>query len=85
MILEEVKESGHESPFQQMLKEVGGELEKIDRIREVIGGKKEAIIELPTIVCIGDQSTGKSSVLESISRVELPKGNHMVTKAPLMI
>ena len=42
-------------------------------------------IQLPTIVVIGDQSSGKSSVLESISRVELPKGAGCVTKCPLIM
>ena len=38
---------------------------------------------IPTIVVIGDQSHGKSSVLENIARISLPKGNGCVTKTPL--
>ena len=40
---------------------------------------------LPIIVVIGDQSSGKSSVLESISRITLPKGEGMVTRCPLVM
>ncbi len=41
-------------------------------------------IELPSIVVIGSQSSGKSSVLESIVGHEfLPKGQNMVTRRPL--
>ncbi|KAI9224492.1 P-loop containing nucleoside triphosphate hydrolase protein [Blastocladiella britannica] len=39
---------------------------------------------LPSIVVIGSQSSGKSSVLEAIvGREFLPKGNNMVTRRPL--
>ncbi|KAJ7227045.1 P-loop containing nucleoside triphosphate hydrolase protein [Mycena pura] len=41
-------------------------------------------LKLPSIVVIGSQSSGKSSVLESIVGHEfLPKGNNMVTRRPL--
>ena len=32
-------------------------------------------LDLPTIVFIGDQSTGKSSVLEALSNVQLPRSD----------
>ncbi|KAF8902325.1 P-loop containing nucleoside triphosphate hydrolase protein [Mucidula mucida] len=41
-------------------------------------------LKLPSIVVIGSQSSGKSSVLESIVGHEfLPKGNNMVTRRPI--
>lgn len=41
-------------------------------------------IKLPSIVVIGSQSSGKSSVLESIvGREFLPKGSNMVTRRPI--
>lgn len=44
------------------------------------------IVPLPTIVVIGSQSSGKSSVLETIVGKDfLPKGQNMVTKRPLEI
>ena len=51
---------------------------KIIHIRKLLNGIKMegTIIELPSIVVIGSQSSGKSSVLESIVGHEfLPKGN----------
>ena len=60
-------------------------LDKVDKIREVLGNENDVDISLPTIVVIGDQSSGKSSVLESISGVNLPKGGGCVTKCPLIM
>lgn len=43
-------------------------------------------IELPQIVVVGAQSTGKSSVLESIVGKDfLPRGNGIVTRCPLVL
>ena len=43
-------------------------------------------IELPQIVVVGAQSSGKSSVLESIvGRDFLPRGNGIVTRCPLVL
>ena len=43
-------------------------------------------IELPQIVVVGAQSTGKSSVLESIvGRDFLPRGSGIVTRCPLVL
>uniref|UniRef100_A0A1I8G129 Dynamin-type G domain-containing protein n=1 Tax=Macrostomum lignano TaxID=282301 RepID=A0A1I8G129_9PLAT len=42
-------------------------------------------IRLPAIAVVGDQSVGKSSVLEAISGVELPRGTGIVTRCPLML
>ena len=42
-------------------------------------------IELPTIVVVGDQSSGKSSVLESLARISLPRGQGICTRVPLVM
>lgn len=43
-------------------------------------------VELPQIVVLGSQSTGKSSVLESIvGRDFLPRGSGIVTRCPLVL
>ena len=43
-------------------------------------------IELPQIVVVGAQSSGKSSVLESIvGRDFLPRGSGIVTRCPLIL
>ncbi|KAF4075102.1 hypothetical protein AMELA_G00230790 [Ameiurus melas] len=43
----------------------------------------EEDLSLPTIAVIGDQSSGKSSVLEALSGVALPRGSGIVTRCPL--
>lgn len=55
-------------------------LDAVDKLRAM--GAVEEGINLPTIVVVGDQSSGKTSVLESLSGVELPKG---LTRVPLIL
>ena len=71
--------------LKKMIASVRPWLDKIDKIREVLGTANEVPISLPTIVVIGDQSSGKSSVLESVSGINLPKGGGCVTKCPLIM
>ena len=42
-------------------------------------------IQLPTIVVVGDQSSGKSSVLESLAAISLPRGQGICTRVPLIM
>ncbi|GMH13071.1 hypothetical protein Nepgr_014912 [Nepenthes gracilis] len=42
-------------------------------------------IQLPTIVVVGDQSSGKSSVLESLAEISLPRGQGICTRVPLIM
>ncbi|XXG51094.1 hypothetical protein AAC387_Pa02g4947 [Persea americana] len=42
-------------------------------------------IQLPTIVVVGDQSSGKSSVLESLAGISLPRGQGICTRVPLIM
>lgn len=58
-------------------------LDIYDEIREILKDIKK--IELPKIVVVGDQSSGKSSVLESITGINLPRGENTVTKCPIII
>ncbi|KAF4730049.1 vacuolar protein sorting-associated protein 1, partial [Perkinsus olseni] len=52
----------------------------VDELRDV-GLQK--IINLPRIVVVGTQSSGKSSVLESIVGLDfLPRGDGVVTRRP---
>ncbi|XP_050955769.1 interferon-induced GTP-binding protein Mx3 [Labeo rohita] len=55
-------------------------IDLIDTLRSV-GIQKD--LALPTIAVIGDQSSGKSSVLEALSGVGLPRGTGIVTRCPL--
>uniref|UniRef100_UPI00358E4A04 interferon-induced GTP-binding protein Mx-like isoform X2 n=1 Tax=Myxine glutinosa TaxID=7769 RepID=UPI00358E4A04 len=57
-------------------------LDLIDNLRAV---GVEQDVALPTVAVIGDQSSGKSSVLESLSGVQLPRGNGIVTRCPLAL
>ncbi|XP_076129159.1 interferon-induced GTP-binding protein Mx2-like isoform X3 [Alosa pseudoharengus] len=57
-------------------------LDLIDSLR-MIGIDQD--LTLPAIAVIGDQSSGKSSVLEALSGVALPRGSGIVTRCPLML
>ncbi|KAF5901384.1 interferon-induced GTP-binding protein Mx3-like, partial [Clarias magur] len=57
-------------------------LDLIDSLR-LIGIEED--LALPTIAVIGDQSSGKSSVLEALSGVALPRGSGIVTRCPLQL
>jgi hypothetical protein len=52
-------------------------LDKIDELRAIgVGG----LVELPQIIVCGNQSSGKSSVLEAISRVRFPAKSNVCTR-----
>ncbi|KAF5897562.1 seizure protein 6 isoform X1, partial [Clarias magur] len=55
-------------------------IDLIDSLR-ALGVEKD--LALPAIAVIGDQSSGKSSVLEALSGVALPRGSGVVTRCPL--
>ncbi|XP_067359315.1 interferon-induced GTP-binding protein Mx-like [Channa argus] len=55
-------------------------IDLIDSLRS-LGVEKD--LALPAIAVIGDQSSGKSSVLEALSGVALPRGTGIVTRCPL--
>jgi hypothetical protein len=53
----------------QLQQEQSKLLDKIDELRTIgVGG----LVELPQLIVCGNQSSGKSSVLEAISRVRFP-------------
>ncbi|XP_068598573.1 interferon-induced GTP-binding protein Mx-like [Brachionichthys hirsutus] len=55
-------------------------IDLIDSLRS-LGVERD--LALPAIAVIGDQSSGKSSVLEALSGVALPRGSGIVTRCPL--
>mgnify|MGYP002385736692 FL=1 len=59
-------------------------MDKIDQARVLLAPNSYGI-EFPSVIVVGDQSSGKSSLLESLSMVELPKGNGIVTRCPLVL
>eukprot|EP00268_Persea_americana_P039695 TRINITY_DN3931_c0_g1_i3.p1 TRINITY_DN3931_c0_g1~~TRINITY_DN3931_c0_g1_i3.p1 ORF type:complete len:688 (+),score=128.68 TRINITY_DN3931_c0_g1_i3:293-2356(+) len=58
-------------------------LNTVDGLRH-LNVMKEGI-NLPTIVVVGDQSSGKSSVLESLAGISLPRGQGICTRVPLVL
>jgi replication fork clamp-binding protein CrfC len=64
-----------------------GVIETMNHIQQALAGAKmKFAIELPRIAVIGSQSSGKSSVLESIVGEEiLPRGVGIVTRCPLIL
>uniref|UniRef100_A0A8C2B1B4 Interferon-induced GTP-binding protein MxE-like n=1 Tax=Cyprinus carpio TaxID=7962 RepID=A0A8C2B1B4_CYPCA len=57
-------------------------IDLVDSLR-ALGLEKD--LNLPAIAVIGDQSSGKSSVLEALSGVSLPRGTGIVTRCPLVL
>lgn len=57
-------------------------LDCFDKIR---GHLAESGVDIPSICSVGCQSAGKSSVLESIAGIQLPRGEGTVTRCPIMI
>jgi GTP-binding protein EngB required for normal cell division len=61
-------------------------IKRMIEVRNLLKIADSSTLTLPTIVVIGSQSSGKSSVLEAIvGREFLPKGSNMTTKRPLEI
>lgn len=58
-------------------------LDTIDQLREVLG--REEGISLPSLAVIGKQSAGKSTLLERLSGIQLPQGEGMVTRCPMVM
>ncbi|KAL8155597.1 dynamin-related protein 4C-like [Apium graveolens] len=58
-------------------------LDAIDKLRNL--KVMQEGIQLPTIVVVGDQSSGKSSVLESLAGISLPRGQGICTRVPLIM
>ncbi|XP_071736608.1 dynamin-related protein 4C-like [Rutidosis leptorrhynchoides] len=58
-------------------------LDAVDKLRSL--NVTQEGISLPTIVVVGDQSSGKSSVLESLAGIRLPRGEGLCTRVPLVM
>ncbi|KAL5966436.1 Dynamin-1-like protein [Taenia solium] len=58
----------------------------INKLQDVFNTVGSEVLQLPQIVVIGSQSSGKSSVLENIvGRDFLPRGSGIVTRRPLVL
>ncbi|KAF6385169.1 MX dynamin like GTPase 2 [Rhinolophus ferrumequinum] len=70
------------SLFSQYEEKVRPCIDLIDSLR-ALGVEQD--LALPAIAVIGDQSSGKSSVLEALSGVALPRGSGIITRCPLVL
>ena len=58
----------------------------INKLQDVFGAIGHHSIDLPQITVVGSQSSGKSSVLESlVGRDFLPRGAGICTRRPLVL
>ncbi|XP_047004561.1 dynamin-1-like protein [Schistocerca americana] len=58
----------------------------LNKLQDVFGAVGVQCVQLPQIVVVGTQSSGKSSVLEGfVGRSFLPRGVGMVTRRPLLL
>ena len=58
----------------------------INKLQDVFNTVGTETIQLPQIIVVGSQSSGKSSVLEAIvGRDFLPRGSGIVTRRPLVL
>ena len=48
-------------------------------------GVEDLVLPLPKIVVVGDQSTGKSSLIEGMSEIKVPRSSGTCTRCPLEI
>ncbi|KAI1289906.1 Dynamin-A [Halotydeus destructor] len=80
--------------FGQLLKEENDVIEMDDlisvtnQLRDLLGGleNKQLVLSLPLIVVVGDEASGKSSVIEAIvGREFLPRGPGIVSRCPLIV
>ncbi|XP_015490217.1 interferon-induced GTP-binding protein Mx-like isoform X1 [Parus major] len=77
---EEDKQAAEQTLYNQYEEKIRPCIDLVDSLR-ALGVEKD--LSLPAIAVIGDQSSGKSSVLEALSGVALPRGNGIVTRCPL--
>lgn len=60
----------------------GRVLEAITNAEALLGRQQ---IDFPRIAVFGDESTGKSSMLEAICKIPFPRGNSTVTRCPTLL
>ena len=58
-------------------------IQGVQKLRQL--GVEDLDLPLPKIVVVGDQSTGKSSVIESLSEIQVPRSAGTCTRCPLEI
>ena len=56
-------------------------LDTLNRIRELSGGE----LDLPQLCVVGDQSSGKSSLLKALTEVDFPAKAKLCTRVPIVV
>eukprot|EP00752_Nemacystus_decipiens_P018763 g16823.t1 len=59
------------------------ELSALEQLRALLQGNDE--VSIPGVVVAGAQSAGKSSVLEALGGMKLPRGQNITTRVPLVL
>ncbi|CAM9632678.1 unnamed protein product [Bubo scandiacus] len=77
---EQDKQAAEHTLYNQYEEKIQPCIDLVDSLR-ALGIEND--LALPAIAVIGDQSSGKSSVLEALSGIALPRGNGIVTRCPL--
>ena len=79
---EEDERTGEQAARDDQMMMLTKKMIEIRNILQVVG--QQSALILPSIVVIGSQSSGKSSVLEAVVGHEfLPKGSNMITRRPI--
>lgn len=63
--------------------QLGVYLEAMEKLRALLEGNDE--VSVPGVVVAGAQSAGKSSVLEALGGMKLPRGQNITTRVPLVL
>ena len=63
--------------------QLGAYLEAMEKLRALLEGNDE--VSVPGVVVAGAQSAGKSSVLEALGGMKLPRGQNITTRVPLVL
>ncbi|CAM9832415.1 unnamed protein product, partial [Ectocarpus sp. 12 AP-2014] len=62
---------------------LSGELGALEQLRALLQNNEE--VKIPGVVVAGAQSAGKSSVLEALGGMKLPRGQNITTRVPLVL
>ncbi|KAJ5173236.1 Dynamin [Penicillium capsulatum] len=71
------------SAIEELSRDMKDLVKKIQNLSHL--GIEDSKIRLPKICIVGDQSTGKSSVIEAISEIKVPRAEGTCTRCPLEI
>ena len=79
----DVSSPGTEGGLQVLGRGVKELVQKVQALRQL--GVEDLVLPLPKIVVVGDQSTGKSSLIEGMSEIKVPRSAGTCTRCPLEI